>query len=275
MDGEVQQKLVRYLEGGGNLLLYGAVPLYDMEGKACTILADALGLRPAETRRSTRSYFLSVYADGWFAPRPEVPTHIARVFEPSRGEVLLRVVGTNEACGFDIEVGRGRAVVLTAAYKCDVEAFRTILERLGAKAALRHDHAHGGVFMTSSRNKEGERFLHLINFDGYDKELHVTEEGRELFEGHKVVLRSRDALMLPLNVTFGDVKIAYATVEVARVERDALEFRLTHDADVIAFETEREIVESDEYDVAKSGKTTLVTSRKHAAVDNKLVVRWR
>lgn len=273
LDTEIQRKLVDYLKGGGRLLLYGEVPLADMEGRPCTLLADALGLTARGTHQEKPFYSLSLVAHSWAAPRPEVRTHFAQVFEPARGEVLLSLYGTGEACGFDVAVGRGRAVVLATAYPCDVELFRTALERLGSTAALRHDYAPLGIFMTTTASASGERILHLLNLDGFDKTLRLTEHGAPLLGGRAIVLRSRAGLMLPLNLTYGDVRIAYSTAEVARVARDEIELRLTQEQDVIAIETDRDIDPGADYSVDRHGRLVLITSRKHALLDDRLIVR--
>jgi beta-galactosidase len=275
MDSGLQQKIVNYLRAGGGLLLYGEVPLFDMEGNECIVLANALGLTPAGTRRASTFYYLSLYSEAWAAPRAEVRTHFAQVFEPSAGEVLLRVVGTHEACGFDLKVGRGRAIIITASYPCDVPFFREALEKLGAGAALGHDYPSHGIFMSSSASREGERFLHILNLDGFDKTIHITEGGRDLLEGRSILLRARDGLMLPLNVSFNDVRIVYSTAEIMRIEANAIEFRLTQDHDMIAIETDRRIVPGDDYEVTNKGRTALLASRKHAAVDDHLIIRFQ
>ena len=275
MDENIQRKLVDYLEAGGRLLLYGEVPVADMEARPCAILADALGLRPLGFRQSSAYYYLSLCAEGWAAPRPEVRTHYAQTWEAARGEVLLTVYGTGEACGFDIPVGAGRAIVIAAAYTCDVPLFRTALEKLGAQAGLRHDSPDSGIFMTSSASSNGERFLHILNLDGFDKTMHVTEEGRSLLGGRAITLRQRQGLLLPLHVSFGDVRVDYSTAEIVRVDPNEIELRLTQDRDVVALQTDREILPADDYEVERDGITTRVSSRKHALVDDRLVVRWR
>ena len=190
------------------------------------------------------------------------------------GEVLLRVYDSGAACGFDIPVGSGRAVVITTAYICDVPLFREALERLGARAALRHDHPDYGILLTSSA-AQSERFLHLLNLDGFDKTIHLSEDERPLLDGRALTLRRRTGLLLPLNMSFGDVRIVYATAEILKVASDALTFRLTQAEDLIALETEREVLPSAAYGLERSGTRTLVRSRKHALVDDQLTVRWR
>lgn len=275
MDGALQQKIVDYLTAGGGVLLYGEVPLLDMEAQPCTILADALGLTPAGARSASSFYYLSLCAEGWAAPRPEVRTHYAQGFTAARGDVLLRVVDSGEACGFDIAVGRGRAIVVSAAYTCDVPLFRLALEKLGARAGLQHDFERHGIFLTSSASDGGERFLHMLNLDAFDKELHLTDQGHPLLGGRALVLRGTEGLLLPLNVGFGPVRVAYSTAEVVAVAGDALTFRLTQPQDVIALQTDREIVPSADYTVARQDGLALITVRRPAVLDDQLTVRWR
>lgn len=277
LDGAIQQTLVDYLTAGVNLLLYGEVPTSDMEGRPCTILADALGARVAGVRRETGEFYptLRAAAAGWAAPRPEVRTSFAQTFILRQGMPLLTLHGTGEVCGFETTVGKGKAIVVATTYICDIPFFRTALERLGTTPALQHDHQFHGIFMTSTANQAGERFLHLLNLDGIDKEFQIYEQSHPLFDGRKLVLQSRDAVMLPLNVSFGGVKVIYATAEVVAVRENALEFRLTQPEDVIAFETQREILPAEDYAVKRAGSRLLVISRKHAKVDDRLTVRFR
>jgi beta-galactosidase len=274
MDDVLQRRLVDYVQAGGGLLLYGEVPLYDMEMRDCTILADALGLRPTGTARASAHYHLSLVAEGWAAPRPEVRTHAAQTFEATRGDILFRVYDSGAACGFDIPLGKGRAHVITTAYICDVPLFRQALERLGARARLRHDYPDYGILLTSSATRD-ERFLHVLNLDGFDKTFHLIEDERRLLGEEPITLRARTALLLPWNVAFGDVRVVYATAEIQKVEPGALTFRLTQARDQIALETERAIVAAEDYDLTYQGRLTIITSRKHALVDDQLTVRWR
>ncbi|MBE3559292.1 MAG: beta-galactosidase [Ktedonobacteraceae bacterium] len=274
MDGALQRKLVNYLQAGGKVLLYGEVPVFDMEGRPASVLADALGLQPSGSRHAAAFYYLSLHAESWIAPRPEVRTHYAQFSEANRGEVLLRVAGSGEACGFDIRVGQGRAVVISAAYPCDVSLFRAILEELGVQAGLRHDCEYDGIFMTSSVSNTGERFLHLLNLDGFDKEFHVIEHGQPLFDGRSLLLRRREGLMLPLNLSIGDARIVYSTAEIVGRAEKSVEFRLTQLEDTIAIAGSRTVAPGQDYTVERRGDLQLVISRKPAVLDDCLTLRF-
>ncbi|EXX86707.1 glycosyl hydrolase [Paenibacillus darwinianus] len=275
MHAHIQRKLADFMVSGGSVLLYGEVPLYDMEGKHCTILADALGVEPKGARRVEENYYLSLCADGWAAPRPEVRSHFAQIFEHGNTQPIMRVYGTDEVCAFEAEVGKGKAVVFAAAYRCDIPLFREALERLGATAGITQDGPYHGVFVTSTATQDGERFIHMLNLDGFDKEIHIYDKGQPLFEGRSFVLSGKDGVMLPVNVVYHGVKIVYSTAEITAVTERSLQFRLTQPEDIIAIGTDREIMPSGDYVCERSGSVTLVRSRKHARVDDRLTIGFR
>ncbi|MNF18772.1 hypothetical protein D3C80_2230690 [compost metagenome] len=53
-----------------------------------------------------------------------------------------------------------------------------------------------------------------------------------------------------------------------------LEFRLTQGEDIIAIETEKKILPSEEYTIENHGGITRIISKKHAKLDNRLEIRF-
>ncbi|MFG6495339.1 beta-galactosidase [Fictibacillus sp. UD] len=273
MDSAIQQKLVNYLNTGGKILLYGEVSLFDMEGKECTILADALGVTSKGYHRDRYKNYLSIYGDNWASGQPEIRSGFAQGFEVAEGVTpILRVYGSNDVCGFESEIGNGCAIVVAGSYRCDLPFFKKALERLGSRAKLTNDCHYHGIFMTSTSNVDGERFIHILNLDGFDKEFTIYEDEEALFGGRKLLLQSKDGVMLPVNLAAGNAKIAYATAEVTGVSADHIDFRLTQVEDVIAFDIGTKILPSADYVIEENDELTLVRSKKHAKVDNQLRV---
>ncbi|TYS66958.1 glycosyl hydrolase [Sutcliffiella horikoshii] len=276
MDKEVQLKLVEYLQRGGGILLYGEVPTFDMEGKPFTALADALGVKPLGVTFNEHGHFMSLTADGWAAERPEIRTYFNQTFElGSNAEAIMRVTESDDVCGFDAKVGGGRAIVLATAYRCDIDLFKTALEQLGAVAGLTHDCEYHGIFSTSVSNGN-ERFVHILNLDGFDKEIELTLDNEKIFEGRKFTLQSKDGVMLPINVALDhpEVTIVYSTAEIFNVSDNFIEFRLTQSSDTICLNTDRTVMDSNDYTMNKEGSMVTLTSNKHAKVDDQLVVRF-
>ncbi|MBO1004006.1 beta-galactosidase [Pseudogracilibacillus auburnensis] len=275
MSANIQEKLVGFMKAGGNILLFGEVPQYDMEGHPCTILADALGVKVAGERRDGTDQWLSLYTDGWVTPRAEVRTHFAQILQSESATPLLKIYGTDEMSALEAEVGKGRAVVIAAAYPCDLVFYKSIFKQLGTRAALTHDFEDHGIFSTSTSNRDGERFIHLMNLDGYDKTLRLSHNGEALFGGKELLLQSKEGVMLPINLKLNIGEIVYSTAEIMNIEEDKIEFHLTQAQDVIAIKSDRKIEESKDYSVEHTEGLTYVRSNKHAKVDSQLIVSFK
>lgn len=276
MSREIQEKLVAYLQAGGKLLLMGEVPLQDMHGHDCTVLADALGLRHVGERYSTHRYYLSLNADGWAAPRAEWRAGWAQTFQPDvpNGTTLLHVYGADEAAGFDILLGEGRAIVITAEIPLQVDFVEDLLAQVGVERGLRHSSPHHNIFLSSARTPKGERLVHALNFDGFDKSVTLALDGETLFDGREVMLRRRDGVMLPLGVDLGDVCIDWSTAEVARRDGSSLTFRLTGPRDAVQLTTSRAIQPSDAYTVTSTGDRHLIESTVPGYGDEEMTISW-
>ncbi|WP_054707466.1 hypothetical protein [Bacillus sp. JCM 19041] len=220
----IQEKLVNYIKEGGNVLLYGEAPTLDMEGNQCNLLLEATGVQALGIKRANGQLYLSVVAKGIAAPRPEVRTHFAQVFAGDNFEPIFQLYGTNEVTSFKQNLGHGSLMVIGNAYRCDIELFQTLLTEVGAEPRISHDCKHHGLFMTSTKGEQEDRFVHVLNLDGFDKSFTVYENKEALFNGKEILLGARDGLMLPLYVVYGDVKVCYATAEVKHASDSSITF---------------------------------------------------
>lgn len=274
MAAAVQEKLCDWLRAGGGLLLFGDVPRFDMEGSPCTLLANALGVRPVGSVHTSSDYFLSVSAASWASPRPEVRVDYAHLFEGAAPRPIFTVTDTGAMCGFEVRVGAGQAIVVATSYICDIEFYRTALERLGATAGLRHDCRGHGLFMTSSSNPDGERFIHVINLDGFDKDFRIFSDGAPLFDDMPLRLLSRTALMLPVGVRLGSTTIVRSTAEIREIGPDRIMFRLTQPRDHIVLATDRTLLPGSDFQVEPCSEGVRVTSLKDARTADCLVLSF-
>lgn len=272
MAAEIQRKLVSYVENGGNLMLYGRLPQYDMEGKACGILKDCLGVGAISYVESGPGYFLSVTPKGCFEGCAEVPCSWAETYEVAHAEVLMERYDTGETSAFLKEVGKGKILMLGTPYICHLANIRKMLELLGCAPALSHTEDNHGLFMTVMKNEEQEKYLHILNLDGFEKEAVIRCEGRELFGGKALRIGSRRGLMLPLDLAVEGVKIRYATGEIVGHEEGAIRFRLTQQEDVICIAGGGKVRPSEDYVVEERAGDTYVRSRKDGRVERELCI---
>jgi beta-galactosidase len=250
-----QRALVHYLEAGGRLLLAGRVPARDMAGAPCTVLRDHLGLSPLGTVESSRSFFASVTARGWAAPRPETRVGWVQRYKVAVGDIVLRELSTGDGCGFDIPMGAGRAVVLSTDYECDLGLWQAAFAALGVEPGLRHSAAVPGIVLLTTVDDAGGRLLHALNVSGYDQRFSVTEAGGPLFGGEPLRLPGRRALMLPLGLTVGGMRIGYATAEVVSAVDGSVTFRAPSGEAVVS--VEGEVVCPGAETLSRNGSTVL------------------
>lgn len=262
MAAGIQKNLAAYVEQGGNLLLYGRLPQYDMEGNACGILKDFLGVGNVSYRESGAGYFLSVTPAGCFAGSPEVPCAYVETYEAAGAEILMEQADTKAPCAFLKTAGKGKVLMLGTPYICQLAHIRRMLELLGSRPALSHTEEHHGLFLTMMKNEGQEKYLHILNLDGFEKEAVITYEGKELFEGKALGIGSRRGLMLPLDLELLGVKLLYATGEITGYEEGCIRFRLTQQEDVVCLAGVGRVKESADYAVEERDGNTYIRSRK-------------
>lgn len=221
----VQRRVVDHAERGGSVLLLGPAPVLDLDGTACTVLVDALGVTPGEVVRDTGHYFPSVLAHGWAAPWPETRVGWRQALTASRGDVVLTdVYGT--PCGVDVPVGRGRVVLFAAELPSSADLFGRAVATLGARPGVTTRTPWPGVMTTTSSCADGQRALHLVNISGAGMPVGVTVDGHELFGGRALRVPPRSGWVLPLGLDVAGVRVTGGTGEVAGVAERAITFRL-------------------------------------------------
>lgn len=236
MDAGVQERLCRFVENGGSLLLYGRMPVMDMEGRPCTILSRGLGIHVAGELNEGMLPNLSVQPEGIWREFAEVRVGEAQTFEADDAEALLRVSVVGGLCGLITRVGKGRAAIIATHYIGNRQGIRQLMEHLGASGRLTEDAEYGGIFMDINKNGEGEKYLHVLNLDFFAKECKICYNDCKLFEGRKIWLGACEGLLLPLCLNIQGVKILYSTAEVIEAKPGCLTFRLSQKEDVIALE---------------------------------------
>ncbi len=247
LSGAVQQKLANFVQAGGTLILYGALPRFDDKGDECTILIDCLGLKPDEKRFDGEFGSLSVVPVGEFAEFAESRTYFAQLVETKTSEAFLIEKTTGRATGACGKIGAGQFAFMTTTYSSNLAFFEKLMQKLDIQHALSHDFEDHGILMTMQKNG-AEKMLHLFNLDGFSKTFCVFENGQALFDGERITLDGHRALMLP----FGQGDLHWATGEIVEKGTDRLVFRSFAEKVVIVHQMR--------------GKLELATDKNHLAI---------
>ncbi len=271
MSKEIQERLSKFILNGGKLLLQGEVPIYDMEGNDCTILQETLGITNIKNIPFQERYYLSINTENYLEGFPEVRGYFAQCYDVDNCTTLFREYGTNGVCGFEKNVGKGKVVVIGVDYVCEVEVFKRILNSLGSKNALSHDCEEYGLFMTIAKNKD-EKFLHILNLDGFDKNVKINYKDEVLFEGKELLIKSKDGLMLPINLELDNIHIVYSTAEIFERESKQLTFRLTQNEDVIVIKGTNIVAKNDGYKLEEKDGNTYIYSLVNSKIEEYMKV---
>lgn len=270
----VQQKLVDFAKEGGSLMLYGMLPVMDMEGNPCTILKDALGIGQTQMYYGDGRYFLAVQPAGYIGGCAEISTMYAQTYEVDHCEVLLYTADKKETTAFEKHLGDGKVIMMGTHYICHLENQKKMLKSLGSEPALSHNAEYHGLFMTVMKNEADERFLHIFNLDGFEKHGQIVYNHETLFDGMDIRFASKDGLMLPLNMEIDGKKVIYSTAEIMQRHRNFWSLRLTQASDKIVFEGTGIVAPSADYEVSEKDGRTIVTSRINGRLVDKLVLKF-
>lgn len=209
MDESVQAKLVRYIEDGGKLVLFPAIPEMDMKGEPCTVLKDALEIKVKQTHKNG------------FVTICETDQVSADYIETYEGQAMKKIAfpeeGSDECCGFEKDMGKGKVLVVGAGVVLQQFFLDSLIRRLAEKigdfpCTKRNDYID--VSFRSVPDKD-TKFMFIQNYDEYRKNMSFDYFGEELFDGKEIWIQPRTGLILPLNYEIGNgVKIIYSTCEI-------------------------------------------------------------
>lgn len=231
MAAGIQGRVIRHVQRGGKLLLFGILPSLDMAGRPCTELQDYLGVQAGEERFNAPHTQQAVVAKNSLADFAEVHIGVYQGFHLSdphaadSAEVLLSPYAGDGDCGILLRHLAGAVILMTTEYNANPDFYRRLLKLLDTESAYRHDSEHGGLFLTTSREGNGGLLHHIFNLDGFEKDIKVSYQGRDLFDGSTLHLSSKEAVMLPENLQVGRIKILWSNCELIYRDDETVRFR--------------------------------------------------
>ena len=166
-----QERLVRFLQRGGKLLLAPVIPEFDEQLQPCTVLAEFLG-RPAA--RPARLDYLRTLVDGVQLNANGDPFACTRV--PEGAEVLGRDEVTGKTLAWRLRTaGGGQAIFLgfrwTHGKRVHSELLTRLLARLGLKQKLTCSNPNVWTVLRAAGKK---RMLFVLNLHSSPQEATVA-----------------------------------------------------------------------------------------------------
>lgn len=156
----VQENLVRFVQDGGKLLLFGILPTMDENGYPCGVLREFLSnpktVKPHRPRAVCVREIGNVYGLTCEALFEELPKGAVSI-----GEEIM----SHLSAGFDMKVGKGRVIYLAASWMMktfdQANMMEYLLLQLGAKPTVKSSNRN--IFTSLIADKDGHKVLFVMN----------------------------------------------------------------------------------------------------------------
>ncbi|MCI1891613.1 MAG: beta-galactosidase [Schleiferilactobacillus harbinensis] len=263
MPGTVQQRLLDYVNKGGQLLLQGELPVTDLTGQPDTTLINGLGLMPLQLKRESVTYFPTITHHAFAEGLPEVRIHQFQSFEPTQRDsiVFWRELESNAAVGALFNVGRGQVAFLGSEGRFDPAFYKLLLNQFEVTPQLTLTPAAPFVLAFVTQSNDGT-LIHLLNTLDVPTTftLHSAQE-RTLFGGYSISIGAKQGLILAMDTTVAAWQLAYSTAEIINLSSHQVSFSIKTIDTVIALTDQGTIMPSDDFWTEKQAETTILHPR--------------
>jgi beta-galactosidase len=224
MDAGLQQRFAEYVKNGGKLILYPEIPVKDIQGKPCRILADTLDLGEWEVVPGFTDYVDVLTIDA-------VNIKQRLKFSRFEGEPIASFTrtGKNEVAAYKKSFEKGEIVVLGIAmghdYSYQLDVIKEIANSIGITGHLQASNPNLSLVERTNGN---DSFLFVGNYDEIEQTAVIFEDGQSLFDGEEVDLPPRSSAIFIRNYEIANgLTIDFATVEVIKLNESEDQIELT------------------------------------------------
>lgn len=232
----IQQRLVNYIKQGGTLIMGGCIPTHNLVGEPCTILKDYLEIKDLQWHSTIYPYVVSVVPD---VRIDAYESHVgfAQSYEVSNADVLYHVYEGKRTCGFIKQIDAGRVVSLNFEIKCQPHAIEKLFEIIQLKPRIQFENqaSQPGVFLQSCSLPDDSKFIYVMNYDEEDKTLKIHMDNQQ-YSNDAILLRGKDALILPFNINFNRFIVKHANSEIINYSESSLTFKNLHNELIVAIQ---------------------------------------
>lgn len=221
MAKETQEKLLRYVEEGGTLILSPLLPTKDFDHRECRVLVDALNI--AIKGREDWKFIT-------FEDLDNIGTVVTQYYDEEKGFASLED-DPKKVVGFLKKHGKGKVVIFGAGILTEhvhkAYAYGKVLDVLHIKPLVETDQ----WLYTQVRQGPKGTFLFIHNLDEVHKSSRMQLDQELLFDGIPLIIPPRKSVILPIKwQAADDVLVIYSTAEVIHMKTTDERVELAIDA---------------------------------------------
>ncbi len=173
MNGAEQQKIVDYIQAGGNLVLFPNMPLREMNGQPCTIIRDAVGVKPIGTD-SFDSALIDVL--GLKDIKCANPQMVYSADDLKDAEIIAQNI-RGKIVGFSKNIGQGKFAHIGTWWGFDTETHKDVYQKLLALSDAKLHNATSDNYFVNVRERftpAGEGMLFVGNYYNEEHKASVS-----------------------------------------------------------------------------------------------------
>lgn len=163
MDTKIQEKLVKYHQQGGTLMLFGQCPTHDMHGLASNVLMAYFNIHVEPVIYDYQKPLLSATYDLGIDGYPSYRTP------------YYQIISHNKASWFHSELQEklsyidDRVIIVTTYYPGHLSLTERMFQYLNVKPVIEAQHK-GHLHLFKSQGKHGG-YIHLMNIEGFKQDI--------------------------------------------------------------------------------------------------------
>ncbi|WP_053985649.1 beta-galactosidase [Niameybacter massiliensis] len=266
MNTQIQTKLIEYISSGGNLLLYGELPEFDLEGNPCDLLIKALNLpSPTYQKDNPPTTFLTASSS---SNHPDLRITSAQCF-PNDGTEIITLYGTDQMCGMIKTLGNGKICAITCDYPNDLAFFKMVFKELSITASIEVDYYRQGIYISRTRSQDNQELLYILNLDAEEKSIDIHVNKKLIFENF--YLKEKACYILPLKVKINDMEIINTTSELINISPNTITLRPTQKTHSIILRGTRTVLPDPSYQISIKGEYTIITTLHSQTITIKIL----
>lgn len=213
MDKVTQEKLVQYLQNGGKLFLGPQIPIFDLYGEPCNILANVCGVNTiSEHTGFQRVSILDI--DSVFCRQysvleaPDNALIVAKTEDGAATNAYLKEVGNGQVLVFGIG--------LTHEYQYHLEVIHRLSRLMGIIPRMSVSDEN---VIIGERSTEVGSLISVINVDDVSRTIKIMRDGVTAFGKNTINVGPRTGKLLPVQYLIAEgIMLCYSTVEIVQIK---------------------------------------------------------
>ncbi|MDD5645121.1 MAG: beta-galactosidase [bacterium] len=229
MSETTQKRVLEYINGGGNAVIFPLMPYLGKNLESCTVLMDALGI----TQKAAKNYKIP-RIDVSGLSGINVEGSIVELASGNDHRKIAFLTETDRCCGLEVKSGSGKASVLGAFFGYQTSEHIDVIKKFceyGENSVKVH--SSDSDLITVLRENGREKILFLLNYSPLDVLSHIKiVSDAEEYDMGIVGVKAHSGIMCPIEKDIKNgVKLRLASSEIIAVNKEEAGIKICFSAE--------------------------------------------